>query len=232
MPDLTQLDAYDYQLPEELIAQRPLPQRDAARLLVIDREAGSLSHRSVRDLPAILSTGDCLVLNTTKVVPARLLGVRTQTGGAWEGLFLGLLSDGSWNLIGQTRGRIREGETVTIKAPNASLPGLELRLESRGEHGTWIAQPLSRDDPFGLLDRYGHVPLPPYIRHGEEAAEDRQRYQTVFANQPGSAAAPTAGLHFTDELLRTCQERGISRAEVLLHVGLGTFRPVNVADIR
>lgn len=232
MPDLTDLAAYDYTLPPELIAQHPVEPRDAARLMVVDRRRGSLQHRTIRELPELLSPGDCLVLNTSRVVPARLVGVRTLTGGHWEGLFLGLEPGGSWKLIAQTRGRIQAGETVTIPHRDAGRKPLVLRLFARGEGGTWLATAEDPRDPLALLDEYGHVPLPPYIRQGTEVPSDRERYQTVYAATPGSAAAPTAGLHFTAELLQRSRERGISQAHVTLHVGLGTFRPVNSSDIR
>ncbi len=228
--DLTRLDAYDYELPPELIAQQPLAERDQARLLVLDRRTQSLSHRQICDLPDLLQPGDCLVVNNTRVVPARLVGVRTRTGGRWEGLFLGLSADG-WQLIGQTRGRLELGETVTIAAPQPQEPSLMLRLVSRGEGGVWLWEPEATDDPWMLLDRYGQIPLPPYIARPNPQETDRERYQTVFAKHAGSAAAPTAGLHFTPALLQRCADRGIDRVEVTLHVGLGTFRPVSVESI-
>jgi S-adenosylmethionine:tRNA ribosyltransferase-isomerase len=172
------------------------------------------------------------VLNDSRVVPARLKGVRTETGGRWEGLFLSVGSDGFWRVIGQTRGYLRIGETVTISASRKPAEALRLKLLSREEDGVWVMQPDPPGEPFALLDQFGSVPLPPYIRHGQEAAGDRERYQTVYAATPGSAAAPTAGLHFTPELLANCTWQGIRAARVTLHVGLGTFRPVNVDNLR
>jgi S-adenosylmethionine:tRNA ribosyltransferase-isomerase len=233
MPDFTRLDTYDYSLPPELIAQHPTGQRDASRLLVVRRRTGTLEHRTIRDLPELLDSGDCLVLNDSRVVPARLVGNRTQTGGRWEGLFLGLDSNQRWKLIGQTRGRLLAGESVTIPASHSAVvPPLVLRLDERVEGGTWLATPITPGEPFALLEVYGQVPLPPYIRDGQETLADRERYQTVYAEQPGSAAAPTAGLHFTPALLEACHARGIDRRHVTLHVGLGTFRPVATDDIR
>jgi S-adenosylmethionine:tRNA ribosyltransferase-isomerase len=228
MPALNRLSAYDYDLPSELIAQEPLADRTAARLLVVDRQTAELQHWQVGDLPNLLRAGDCLVLNDSRVVPARLLGHRTKTGGRWEGLFLGVTPDGAWRVIGQTRGYLRAGETVTVPSFQGTAEALVLTLIARDEGGIWLMQPETQEEPFGLLDQFGRVPLPPYIRHGQEGTGDRERYQTVYAQAPGSAAAPTAGLHFTPELLKQCAERGISSTRVTLHVGLGTFRPVNV----
>lgn len=232
MTPLTHIDAYDYDLPPELIAQEPPAERDAGRLLVIDRQTQTFSHHRIRDLPQFLRPGDCLVLNNSRVVPAKLQGVRTRTGGRWEGLFLGLADGGHWKLIGQTRGRIEVGETVTLSAPHDPQAQFELELFARGPEGVWVWAPQSQEDPWSVLDRFGRIPLPPYITRDHDHAADRERYQTTFAQTPGSVAAPTAGLHFTPELLEQCRQRGVERAEVTLHVGLGTFRPVNVNDIR
>lgn len=237
MPDFTRLDAYDYELPPDLIAQHPTHERDAARLLVVRRDRGTWEHRSIRDLPSLLQAGDTLVLNDSRVVPARLRGMRSITGGRWEGLFLGLLPDRAWKLIGQTRGRLQVGESVSIRATTQrentrQVKWLILRLQERLDGGAWRAVPESDGDPFELLEEFGSVPLPPYIRQGSESPGDRERYQTVYAARPGSSAAPTAGLHFTPELLATCAANGIEQACVTLHVGLGTFRPVSAEDIR
>lgn len=232
MPELHELAAYDYELPPELIAQHPAAQRDASRLLVVRRAEQSLELATIRDLPDLLQTGDALVLNDSRVVPARLIGVRTGTGGKWEGLFLGRLPDGDWKLIGQTRGRLQTGETVTIPHPQAGDAPLVLTLLDRLDGGAWRARPHSDNETFALLDIYGGLPLPHYIHQGLEQPGDRERYQTVYAREPGSAAAPTAGLHLTEALLERCQQRGIGTTRVTLHVGLGTFRPVNVKDVR
>lgn len=232
MPPLTHIDAYDYVLPPELIAQQPPAQRDGGRLMVIDRAAQSIRHHQIRDLPEFLRPRDCLVLNNSRVVPARLEGFRTRTGGKWEGLFLGLTPNRHWKLIGQTRGRLEVGETITLRPPSETAATLLLELCERGSEGVWVWRPQSDGDVWELLDRFGTIPLPPYISRTENQPEDRERYQTTYAQAPGSVAAPTAGLHFTPELLERCREKGIDRAEVTLHVGLGTFRPVSVTDIR
>lgn len=224
--DPDDLAAYDYDLPPELIAAEPAARRDEARLLIVDRSKGTLSHGTVGDLPRLLAPGDLLVLNDTRVVPARLRGVREATGGKWEGLFLRADEAGLWELLGQTRGRLQEGETILISAPSSDGPPLRVTLLSRGEEGVWHARPENNIHAFDLLERYGEVPLPPYIRKGVAGDADRTRYQTVYARARGSVAAPTAGLHFTEDLLAACERRGIGRAFVTLHVGIGTFRPV------
>src|SRR5262249_3846590 len=177
------------------------------------------------DLPELLRPGDLLVLNDTRVLPARLLGFRAQTGGKWEGLFLRQHPDGAWELLCQTRGRLREGEAIHVE------PGpLTLRLVGRAG-GHWLARPDASGDAVDLLARHGRVPLPPYVRKGRAAEADRERYQTVYARGAGAGAAPTAGLHFTPELFERLRRRGIGLAFVTLHVGLGTFQPIQVADV-
>jgi len=227
-----QLSFYDYTLPPELIAQEPLPDREAARLLVVRRHDGRLTHATIRSLPELLQPGDCLVLNNSRVLPARLLGLRTATGGKWEGLFLSTTDSGLWRLIGQTRGRLQPGETVTISAVSGDTahPTLLLRFVEREADGVWRMEPLLDGTVVDLLQIYGSLPLPPYIdRPATEA--DRERYQTTYASRPGSVAAPTAGLHFTPDLLARCRQRGIQTTEVTLHVGIGTFRPVSAEDL-
>ena len=222
---MSELSQYDYELPRQLIAQHPLPQRSDARLLVVDRASGSLAHRYIRDLPDILRANDCLVLNDTRVVPARLLGRRTLTGGQWEGLFLSTDQEGHWRLLCKTRGKLAPGETVTLSSRRGK-DDIELRLIEKQPGGIWLAHPHSDDETYALLDRVGRVPLPHYIRGGEMVDDDRRRYQTVYARQPGSVAAPTAGLHFTDELLVRLVDAGVRPVRVTLHVGLDTFRPI------
>lgn len=215
---------FDYHLPDRLIAQHPAEPRDAARLLVVRRATASLEHRHFRDLPDLLSPADLLVLNDTKVLPARLVGRREATGGKWEGLFV-RQTDGLWELLAQTRGYAREGEGFAVE------PGpLRLVLRGRTADRHWLMQPDPAGDPAELLARHGRVPLPPYIRKGASEAADRERYQTVFADRAGSVAAPTAGLHFTPELLDRLTAAGVGSARVTLHVGLGTFAPVKAAD--
>lgn len=231
MHPFDRLEIYDYPLPAELIAQEPLPERDASRMLVVRREDMSLEHRTIRELPQLLRPGDCLVLNNSRVLPARLFGLRTETGGKWEGLFLSTTETGLWRLIGQTRGRMNLGETATISAPESrDLTPLQLRLVAREPDGVWQMEQLTSGPPFELLQQYGTMPLPPYIERAATAA-DTARYQTTYASRPGSVAAPTAGLHFTPELLAQCRAAGIETAEVTLHVGLGTFRPVSVEEL-
>ncbi len=224
---------YDYVLPPELIADEPLPRRDASRLLCLDRTSGAIAHRSFRDFPSLLRPHDLLVVNETRVVPARLMGVRTSTGGKWEGLFLRSTGDGNWRLIGQTRGKLQSGESITLRpvhAPGSGRP-LVLTLIEQGEGGEWTARVDSADNALDLLDEFGTVPLPPYIHRVTATDEDRERYQTTFARIPGAIAAPTAGLHFTPEVLDACRRRGASIAAVTLHVGLGTFRPMDCAHL-
>lgn len=228
--DREQTDAYDYVLPRQLIAQHPSAKRSDARLMVVDRAAGSIQHRYVRDLPDLLRPHDCLVINDSRVVPARLIGKRTLTGGGWEGLFLSTDEAGRWRLLAKTRGRIEPGETVTLLNRFGS-DDVRLQMLEKQPGGIWLARPEMPEETYALLDRAGRVPLPHYIRGGEMVEEDRQRYQTVYARQPGSAAAPTAGLHFTDELLGRLVEAGITPVRVTLHVGLDTFRPIGTANL-
>jgi S-adenosylmethionine:tRNA ribosyltransferase-isomerase len=215
----------DYELPTHRIAQEPIEPRDHARLLVIHRGDVSLEHRHFYDLPQLLKPGDLLILNNTRVLPARLIGKRAATGGKWEGLFLRECADGTWELLCQTRGRLEPGERIDVE------PGpLVLELTAKLPEGRWQARPLAHGSAMNLLQQHGRMPLPPYIRKGLARAEDRERYQTVFGREPGAVAAPTAGLHFTESLFDRLRERGIDRAFVTLHVGLGTFRPIEAED--
>ena len=215
---------FDFNLPNDLIAQHPLEPRDHARLMVIDRRRGCWQHRTFAELPDLLHPCDVLARNNTQVVPARLLGFRAATGGKWEGLFLRERPGGTWEILATTRGRPALGEHVIVGQ------NLQLVLEARGEAGSWIVRPERNGDDdvstTALLERHGHTPLPPYIRHGRETLGDRRAYQTVYAQQPGSAAAPTAGLHFTEQVFMHLAERGITWVDLTLHVGVGTFRPI------
>jgi len=217
---------FDYHLPEHLIAQHPAAERDAARLLVVRRDTRTIAHRTFRDLPDLLSPGDLVVLNDTRVLPARLVGRRQSTGGKWEGLFLRTTESGWWEMLAQTRGYPEIG-TAFVTDTN-----LQLVLRGRTDDRHWLMEPQESGTPPELLARYGHIPLPPYIRKGREEDSDRDRYQTVYANTAasGSVAAPTAGLHFTPAVFDRLAERGIGTARVTLHVGLGTFAPVKVDD--
>jgi S-adenosylmethionine:tRNA ribosyltransferase-isomerase len=177
-----------------------------------------------RDLPDLLSPGDLVVLNDTRVLPARLVGQRETTGGKWEGLFLRVAEHGLWEMLAQTRGYPETG-TAFVTDTN-----LRLVLRGRTEDRHWLMEPQEAGTPPELLAKYGHVPLPPYIRKGREEAGDRERYQTVYAEASGSVAAPTAGLHFTPAVFDALAAKGIGTARVTLHVGLGTFAPVKEAD--
>jgi S-adenosylmethionine:tRNA ribosyltransferase-isomerase len=215
----------DYYLPTELIAQRPVEPRDRARLLVVRRTSDTIEYRHVSDLPELLEAGDLVVVNDTRVLPARLLGQRERTGGRWEGLYLGSTEDGCWSMLCQTKGTLIVGERIVVE-PRPLI----LTLISRPTGQPWIFRPEALGSTVELLERHGQVPLPPYIRKGRGDDADKSQYQTVFADRPGSVAAPTAGLHFTSELFARLQDRGINRAAVTLHVGLGTFQPLNDGD--
>jgi S-adenosylmethionine:tRNA ribosyltransferase-isomerase len=227
-----EIGAYDFELPPELVAQEPLAARDASRLLVLERASGSVSHRSFSDLPELLRPGDLLVTNRSRVFPARLLG-RREGGGAAEILLVRRHGPDTWDALVRPGRRLRPGALVEIAA------GFRVRVEPPAAGADSAAGPgstrrvrllLDGLAPEEALERHGHVPLPPYI-HRPDAPSDRERYQTVYAREPGSVAAPTAGLHFTRELLERLRARGVERAEIVLHVGPGTFRPVEVDDV-
>jgi len=222
---MSELDSYDFQLPRDLIAQHPLPRRSDARLMVVDRASGQIEHRHIRDLPEILRPKDCLVFNDTKVIPARLVGRRDRTGARWTGLFLGADEHGVWKILSKTRGKLEAGEAIVVLSWDVRQT-ITLRLLSKLDGGVWAVRPEPMGEPLEILDRIGRVPLPPYIRDGEMVAEDVEQYQTVFAERPGAVAAPTAGLHFTPELLANLTRLGIQQQRVTLHVGVGTFRPI------
>lgn len=216
-------NSFNYDLPEHLIAQHPADRRDASRLMLLDGDTGLTRHRVFSDLPDLLSPGDCLVLNNTRVIPARLIGVRADTGTAVEVLLLRRLEGDVWDTIVHPGRRVRTGHRLEF------IPGrLTAEVISIQEGGNRLI----RFDYTGtfetVLSEAGTLPLPPYIH---EQLSDPERYQTVYATMNGSAAAPTAGLHFTPELLGRLKERGISIAELTLHVGLGTFRPVKAERI-
>jgi S-adenosylmethionine:tRNA ribosyltransferase-isomerase len=211
------------------VAQEPLRHRADARLMIVDRARQAIDHAHVRDLPEILRAGDRLVLNDTRVLPAQLRGLRQETGGRWQGLFLGLLADGEWKLVCKTRGRLREPEPITL-LDREGCPAAKLWLVERLDDGQWRARLDQQQDAFALLERIGRVPLPPYIRGGNMVDADVERYQTVFARRPGAVAAPTAGLHFTPDLLRVLAQRGVEISAITLHVGMGTFKPISVDD--
>jgi S-adenosylmethionine:tRNA ribosyltransferase-isomerase len=222
---MTELDQYHYDLPRDLIAQHPLPTRSDARLMVVRRASGDIDHAHIRDLPEILAPTDCLVFNDTRVIPARLVGRRDRTGARWSGLFLGADEHGIWQVMGKTRGKLEPGEAIVVVSWDVKQ-SVTLRLLTKLEGGVWAVRPEPFGDALEILSRVGRVPLPPYIRDGEMTEADTEKYQTVFATTPGAVAAPTAGLHFTPELLSQLAARGVKRQFVTLHVGVGTFRPI------
>jgi S-adenosylmethionine:tRNA ribosyltransferase-isomerase len=217
--------AFDFDLPDHLIAQQAAEPRDRSRLMVLRRGSGTWEHRVFADLPDLLDPGDVLVRNNTRVIPARLVGSRESTGGRWEGLYLRTLPDGSWEILAKTRGHPTIGERLVVGE------GLALTLQARLGDGRWSVRADSLEPLERLLEAHGSVPLPPYIRKGVEASGDRARYQTVYAEVPGSVAAPTAGLHFTSEVFDRLGQRGVGLVDVTLHVGIGTFRPIQAERI-
>ncbi len=224
--DLDEISSYDYKLPRELVAQYPVEHRIDARLMLVDRRKGTISHHHVRDLPEMLSSGDALVLNNSKVIPARLLGFRTSTRGKWEGLFLQRAEHNVWECLSKTRGSLTIGESLTL-LDREGRESEQLVVCAKLEDGHIAVRPIVECELFTLLAKFGRVPLPPYIRDGHMIDQDSASYQTVYAKEPGSVAAPTAGLHFTADLLKKIQARGVVTAPVTLHVGLGTFRPIS-----
>jgi S-adenosylmethionine:tRNA ribosyltransferase-isomerase len=225
-----ELSLYDYELPRDLIAQHPLNRRSDARLLHLDRHSGGLEHYHVRDLVGLLKPGDLLVVNDTKVVPARLIGRRTSTGGRWEGLYLQSDPSGILELLSKTRGSLRPEETITLR-DREGREVEELVVFSSTEDGKLLVRSRSDSPVIELLERFGRVPLPPYIRDGQMVDSDETSYQTVYARNPGSIAAPTAGLHFTPELLQSLRNASVAIAPVTLHVGMGTFQPVKAQTL-
>ncbi len=220
---------FDFDLPADRIAQTPTAEREDARLLVLDRATGGLEHRTVGALPALLAPGDLLVVNDTRVVPARLLGRRVPSGGAVECLLLSPRGDGCWDALMHPGQRLRAGARVVFDGGGRRLLGevLARRFHGRRTVRLWTEDGTGVDE---AIDRVGHVPLPPYIRRGDTPL-DAERYQTVYAAVRGSVAAPTAGLHLTGGLLRDLEERGVGVARVTLHVGYGTFAPIRAEEV-
>lgn len=217
------LSDFNYDLPEELIAQDPLEKRSDSRLMVVGREDGSIEHRHFYDILDYVNQGDCLVINDTKVIPARLMGVKEDTGASIEVLLLKRKEEKLWETLVKPGKKAKVGARISFG--DGLLVGEVIDIVEEGNRlirfeyeGIWEE----------LLDKLGQMPLPPYITH---KLKDRNRYQTVYAKHDGSAAAPTAGLHFTEELLQQLKEKGVEIAHVTLHVGLGTFRPVKVDNI-
>ena len=211
-----------YDLPEELIAQTPLEKRDASRLMLLDKKTGAIDHRVFSQLPELLRAGDCLVMNDSRVIPARLFGNR-DTGGAVEVLLLNDRGGGVWECL--TRPGRKTPVGTKLHFGEDSLTATVVGTEADGNK---LLQFHTDEIFLEVLERLGHVPLPPYIK---AELKDAERYQTVYANEPGSAAAPTAGLHFTRELLERLEQTGIELERITLHVGLGTFRPVKEEDL-
>ncbi|MEG2700667.1 MAG: tRNA preQ1(34) S-adenosylmethionine ribosyltransferase-isomerase QueA [Hungatella sp.] len=214
---------FNFDLPEELIAQDPLEDRSASRLLVLDKKTGEIEHRVFRDITTYLHPGDCLVVNDTKVIPARLFGIKEDTKAKIEVLLLKRKEDDIWETLVKPGKKAKVGTVISFG--EGLLKGTVVDVVAEGNR---LIQ-FSYEGIFEeILDQLGQMPLPPYITH---QLQDKNRYQTVYAKHDGSAAAPTAGLHFTKELLRQIEEMGVMIAHVTLHVGLGTFRPVKVDDI-
>jgi S-adenosylmethionine:tRNA ribosyltransferase-isomerase len=229
------VEDFDFELPTELIAQQPPEERGRSRMLAMDRVTGALRDARFADLPALLNPGDLLVLNDSRVIPARLYARRTavrdrqEPTGQVQVLLTEPAGDNCWRALVKPGKKVGVGERLVF--PSAS-GGVELEAEvlERGEFGERLIRFEPVDDFFAALDRIGHMPLPPYIRR-HDASEDRSRYQTVFSHEPGSVAAPTAGLHFTPEILEAIEARGVEIARVTLHVGLGTFAPLRVSRL-
>lgn len=226
---------FDFELPEELIAQQPPEQRGASRMMVVNRTSGDLRDAVFADLPSFLQPGDLLVLNDSRVIPARLYARRTlrrdkeKPTGRIEVMLTEPAGGNQWHALVRPGRKIAIGERLVFPAPTGETV-LEAEVLERGQYGDRLLEFAPVDDFFGVLERIGHVPLPPYI-HRDDANADRERYQTVYSQEKGSVAAPTAGLHFTPQMLEAITERGVDVARVTLHVGLGTFAPLRVERV-
>lgn len=217
------LEEFDYELPEELIAQHPSKKRDEARLMVLNKKDKNIEHRIFKDIIDYLNPGDCLVINNTKVLPARLYGIKDDTKVPVEFLLLKRIEDDIWEVMVRPGRRIKEGAQISFGDGILKAKVLEV-LENGNRKVVFTYDGIFNE----ILDKIGLMPLPPYIK---ESLKEKDRYQTVYAKYEGSAAAPTAGLHFTEELLKKLEEKGVIIANVTLHVGIGTFRPVKVEEI-
>ena len=217
------VEEFDYHLPESLIAQTPLKNRDQSRLLVLGRKTGNIAHKHFTDIMDYFETGDTLVLNDTRVMPARLFGLKEETGAKVEMLMITRIEDNDWEVLLKPAKRIKVGNTLSFGDGKIIAECIK-ELEQGGRIMRLHYEGILEE----RLDELGEMPLPPYIK---ERLDDPDRYQTVYAKENGSAAAPTAGLHFTDELLQKIKDKGVNIAFITLHVGLGTFRPVSVEDI-
>ncbi|MED4225750.1 tRNA preQ1(34) S-adenosylmethionine ribosyltransferase-isomerase QueA [Neobacillus cucumis] len=217
------VDLFDFHLPEELIAQVPLINRTDSRLMVLDKQTGEIKHEVFKHITEYLREGDCLVLNDTKVLPARLFGIKNDTGAKIEVLLLKQLEGDQWETLVKPAKRVKIGTEIIFG------DGLLTAVcTGESDHGGRVLEFKYKGIFYEVLDQLGEMPLPPYIK---EQLEDRDRYQTVYAREPGSAAAPTAGLHFTESLLEEIKAKGVHIAFITLHVGLGTFRPVSVDNV-
>ncbi len=223
------IEAYQFELPRELIAQEPPVHRTDSRMMIIDRKTGRIEHASIRDLPSFLRAGDVMVVNDSKVIPARLVGYREWTKGRWEGLYL-REQNGIAEMLSSTRGFLQPGETIVLRDPEGR-ENQRLTMVARTPEGNLLFTPTPPRDWLELLEECGRVPLPPYIRDGQMTSQDRDRYQTIYARAPGSVAAPTAGLHLTQDLITKVRSAGIALVAVTLHVGLGTFRPIQATSL-
>lgn len=219
------ISLFDYDLPEDRIAQYPLEKRDDSRMMVLMPATGKISHCRFRDLPGFLNPGDVVVLNRTKVIRARLLGKKANTGAFVEVFLLKELEENLWECLVRPGSRLREGSIVEFDE------GVKCELVSQTTFGGRIVKFKAEGNIVSYLSRIGHVPLPPYITRPDDKTYDGQRYQTVYAEYEGSVAAPTAGLHFTHEMLEALSAKGIVSAPLILHVGLGTFQPVKMQKI-
>ena len=216
--DGTRTSHYDFDLPADRIAQQPPPRRGDSRLMVVNRSTGEISHKQFSDLEQLIPAGDAIVLNTTRVFRARLLGVR-ENGTPAEVLLLRPLDEGTWEAMVHPGGKLKPGRIVHV------ADDFEVEIVSTTERRTRVVSLKSSLPVDQAIEKYGHVPLPPYITRADQPA-DAERYQTVYAAESGSVAAPTAGLHFTPEILDALSANGVKRADLLLHVGAGTFKPV------
>ena len=217
---------FDYYLPEELIAQKPADRRECSRLLVVHRDTGKIEHRHFYDIIDYLKAGDCLVLNNSKVLPARLYGVKEKTGAKVEFLLIKRIEGDTWETMVRPGRKLKPGDIVVFSQD----PLLKATIKDFGTDGTRIVD-FEYDGVFmERLEEIGSMPLPPYIERSSDS-EDRDRYQTVYCREEGSVAAPTAGLHFTEELLKKAEDKGVELVYVTLHVGIGTFRPVKCENI-
>jgi S-adenosylmethionine:tRNA ribosyltransferase-isomerase len=220
--DGTRTSHYDFELPADRIAQQPPPRRGDSRLMVINRSTGEISHRQFSDIEQLIPAGDAIVLNTTRVFRARLLGIR-ENGTPAEVLLLRSLGDGTWEAMVHPGGKLKPGRIVHV------ADDFEVEIVSTTERRTRVVKFNSAVPDEQAIEKYGHVPLPPYITRGDVPA-DAERYQTVYAAESGSVAAPTAGLHFTPETLDALSAKGVKRADLVLHVGAGTFKPVDTEN--